>query len=33
VLDLARDDGARLTRRFRIDPGMLEQVARIGDRA
>jgi hypothetical protein len=30
---LPRDDGARLPRRFRIDPRMVEEVARVGDRA
>src|SRR6185295_2259261 len=33
MLHLSRDDGARLPRRFRIDPRMVEQVARVGDRA
>ena len=33
MLDLPRDDGARLPRGFRIDPRMVEEVARVGDRA
>jgi hypothetical protein len=33
MLHLPRDDGARLPRRFRIDPRMVEEVARVGDRA